>query len=80
MADTGKTFESKEDWVNSLSIDDLDFLFDCGLYNNTIRGYLILAARYAGFDEQSIDKLMKGANKALEEHDRDGAENTFFDW
>ena len=53
-------------WAQSLTESQIDFLCDGGWYNNTIEGYLILAAQNADFTVEQIKKLKKGLKSALD--------------
>lgn len=52
-------------WAQSLTKEQVAYLFDGGWYNNTVKGYLIAAADNAGLDDEQTDKLMDGLRDAL---------------
>lgn len=45
-------------WSRSLTPKQLAFLCDAGCYNDTIRGYMILAARQSGLSSEQIKDLV----------------------
>ena len=67
-------------WAHTLSQEQMDFLCNCGWYNNTIRGYLIAAAREAEFSDEQIRQLLSGLRWAFSEKtkaDADEISNRF---
>ena len=60
----------KKEWANSLTEEQLDFLCDGGWYNDTIRGYVIAAARKADFSKEQIKELVNGLRFAFSEKNR----------
>ena len=61
-----KEYATNLAWANSLTESQIDFLCDGGWYNNTIEGYLILAAQNADFTVEQIKELKKGLKSALD--------------
>lgn len=64
-------------WAQSLTPDQIRYLCDGGWYNNTIKGYLIVAARNADFTEEQIDQLLCGLNWAFSEKNKAEAEQIY---
>lgn len=65
------------DWAHTLSPDQKDFLFNAGWYNDTIRGYLIAAAREAEFTDEQIHQLLIGLKWALSEKTKADADEVY---
>ena len=61
-------------WAQSLTQEQIDYLCNGGWYNNTIRGYLIAAAKNADFDDEEIKNLLGGLRFALSEKNKKEAE------
>lgn len=70
----GKEFAENMAWAQSLTASQIDFLCDGGWYNNTIEGYLILAAQEANFTKEQIKALKKGLKSALDWHSKTDAD------
>lgn len=64
-------------WAASLNKDQIDFLMDDKRYNQAIYGYLIAAAKEAGFAEDQIHELLSGLKAALETTDKEKAEDLY---
>lgn len=62
------------EWAQSLTQEQIDYLCNGGWYNNTIRGYLIAAARNADFTDEEIKNLLGGLRFALSEKNKNEAE------
>lgn len=69
-----KEYAANLAWANSLTESQIDFLCDGGWYNNTIEGYLILAAQEADFSNEQIRKLKKGLKSAFDWHSKADAD------
>lgn len=67
-------FSDNLTWANSLSTEQINFLCDGGWYNNTIRGYLITAAKNADFTAEQIKDLLNGLHWALDEKSKTEAD------
>ena len=61
-------------WAQSLDSEHINYLCDGGWYNDTIRGYLIAAARCADFSAEQIDKLVGGLRWAFSEKNKADAD------
>lgn len=61
-----KEYAANLAWAQSLTESQIDFLCDGGWYNNTIEGYLILAAQEADFTKEQIKALKRGLKSALD--------------
>ena len=70
-----REFKENLKWAQSLTKQQINFLCDGGWYNNTIRGYLIIAARNADFTKEQIRDLLGGLRWAFSEHDKEDADN-----
>lgn len=66
-----------DDWAQSLTEEQKDHLCNSGYYNNTIKGYLVLAARDADFTDDQIKALLSGCHYALDMHDKAAAERAY---
>lgn len=64
-------------WAMSLSKEQIAYLCDGGWYNNTIKGYLISAAKKADFSKEQIELLLNGVRFALSELDKNDADNVY---
>lgn len=73
-------YQERLRWTHSLSVSQVDLLCDAGYYNDTIRGYLILAAENAGYDRDQIKKLLNGLRLAFSDYDRAAAETYYRKW
>ena len=62
-----KEYKDNMSWAKSLTDNQIEFLCNGGWYNNTIKGYLIEAAKIAGFDEEQTRSLLNGLRIALSE-------------
>lgn len=69
-----KEFSECMAWAQSLTEKQIAFLCDGGWYNNTIEGYLILAAQEAGFTNEQIRTLKRGLKSALDWHSKADAD------
>ncbi|MBR4199963.1 MAG: ParB N-terminal domain-containing protein [Oscillospiraceae bacterium] len=67
-------------WAQSLTQEQIDFLFNGGWYNNTLKGYVIAAAKDADFTDKQIEDLLTGVRFALSEKDKADAEKLYQDW
>ena len=67
-------------WARSLTQDQIDFLFNGGWYNNTIKGYVIAAAKDADFTDKQIEDLLAGMLSALSEKDKAAADKLYLEW
>ena len=67
-------------WARSLSEEQIHYLCDAGWYNNTIKGYLIAAARNAEFSDEDIRKLLNGLRWAFSEKNAEEAEKIYIDY
>ena len=65
------------DWAHTLSQDQMAFLCNAGWYNDTIRGYLIAAAREAEFTDKQIQQLLNGLRWALSEKTKADADEVY---
>ncbi len=75
-----KEDEEKMKWANSLTEEQIDFLCDGGWYNNTIRGYVIAAAREADFSHEQINQLLNGLRWAFSLKNKRDAEKISDDY
>lgn len=75
-----KEDEEKMKWANSLIEEQIDFLCDGGWYNNTIRGYVIAAAREADFSHEQINQLLNGLRWAFSLKNKRDAEKISDDY
>ncbi|MBQ6946072.1 MAG: ParB N-terminal domain-containing protein [Ruminococcus sp.] len=64
-------------WAMSLSKEQIAYLCNGGWYNNTIKGYLISAAKKADFSNEQIKLLLNGVRFALSELDKNDADNVY---
>lgn len=64
-------------WAQSLTREQIDFLCDGGWYNNTMKGYLIIAAKEAGFTDEQIDNLLQGLRMAFSKKNKSDADAVF---
>jgi len=62
------------EWAQTLTQEQIDYLCNGGWYNNTIRGYLIAAAKNADFTDEEIKNLLGGLRFALSEKNKKEAE------
>lgn len=67
-------------WASSLTDEQINHLCDVGYYNNTIRGYLIAAAKYAGLSKVTVLKLLEGLNMAFDDLNKTDAEAALRDF
>ena len=67
-------------WAQSLDQEHIDFLCDGGWYNNTIKGYLIAAAREADFSDEQTRELLQGLRYALDTKDKQDADRLYQDF
>lgn len=51
----------------SLTKGERMYLFDMGVYNDIVKGYLILAMRHSNFTEADIKRALDGIDWALSE-------------
>ena len=70
-------FAEQMKWANSLTAEQKDFLMDGGWYNNTVKGYLIAAARNADFNEKQISDLLRGLSQAFSDYNKVEAEQIY---
>lgn len=61
-------------WAHSLTEEQVNYLCDGGWYNNTIRGYLIDAARLADFPAELTQELVSALKLSFEIHDKAAAD------
>lgn len=69
-----KEYAANLAWAQSLTESQIDFLCDGGWYNNTIEGYLILAAQEADFTKEQIKALKRGLKSAFDWHSKADAD------
>ena len=69
-----KEFAENLAWAKSLTKEQINFLCDGGWYNNTIEGYLILAAERAEFTKPQINRLRKCLKDAFSCFSKEEAE------
>jgi adenylate cyclase len=72
-----KKFAELMHWAQSLTAEQIAFLCDGGWYNNTIRGYAVIAAENAGFTSEQIRKLLDGFHSAFDDNDKVQAEQVY---
>lgn len=63
----------------TLAEDRRACLFNGGWYDNSIKGYLIVSACYAGLSGDTIDKLLYAFRLSLADYSRDDAEKLYLD-
>ena len=67
-------------WAQTLSQEQVNFLFNGGWYNSTIKGYLIAAAQNADFTKEQTKELLDGLRHALDVKDKTDADTIYHDW
>ena len=77
ISESAKNGMELMNWAMSLSKEQIAYLCDGGWYNNTIKGYLISAAKKADFSNEQIKLLLNGVRFALSELDKNDADNVY---
>lgn len=63
--------------VRSLSDEEKDKVFDMGYHNDTVKGYMVLAMKEAGFDDTAIVKATDAADKVMKLYSAQEARHTY---
>lgn len=77
MEEDVKEYRTNLKWAQSLTKGQINFLCDGGWYNDTIRGYLILAARNAGYNKNQTNELLTSLRYMLETENKETADITW---
>ena len=64
-------------WAQSLTQEQINFLFDGGWYNRAIKGYLIAAAENADLSDEQVIDLKNGLSTALDTYNKKNAEELY---
>lgn len=64
-------------WVLSLTKEQIDFLCDQGIYNDAIRGYLIVAASFLKLPNEQIMFMLQCLEWAFDEKNKADAEHIY---
>lgn len=67
-------------WANSLTKEQINYLCDGGWYNNTIKGYLITAAKNADMNGKQIEDLLNGLRCAFSDLSKSQAEQVYINY
>lgn len=67
-------------WTMSLSDEQVRAVMDGGYLNQAVKGYLISAAKIAGFDREQTQELLNGLRLALSEKNASDAEKVYIDF
>lgn len=75
-----KDQEILESHVKSLTDEEKDKVFDMGYHNNTVKGYIVLSMKEAGFSEEDITKAITKADKVLKTNSAQEARKALADF
>ena len=67
-------------WAQGLEAEQINYLFDGGWYNNTVKGYLIRAGQNIGLNREKINELLNGLRFALDEMSKQDADQTYLEY
>ena len=73
-------YNELDNWQSGLNERQISFLLDIGVYNDAIRGNLIIAALLADFPESDVIKLLDAMDFVLSMIEKSEADQSYYSW